>query len=335
MKKSTRTIHGSLAWGLVLLLSAETPRVALARPGAPQQGNCELADHTCQAERWQRKAASATSPKFKAVYLHAAFLSYLARFDESGDTRALCSAHRALHRSLEIEDQPAEQRTSFEAARAELVSREKQRGVRCGSGQRASKSKAPIVATVGEPATPTNELDPPPAFLTSTTGADEGTTSGPMPLAGDVAESEPRKAEPIEAPASVSAERRPTQDRARLRVPGRPLLIAGSVALALGVTLGAVALYSRHQALAAYQAGLDLREQVPGAPDAETLARDADLETDYGRMGQVATGTAIGGGVALLAGAVMVAIGGRRLARRGSQTAWAPRSGGLAFHVRF
>jgi hypothetical protein len=161
------------------------------------------------------------------------------------------------------------------------------------------------------------------------------TTSDPTPLARDEAGSEPRDAEPIEAPASVSAEKRPTQDRARSRVPGRPLLIAGSVALALGVTLGAVALYSRHQALATYQEGLDLREQVPGAPDAETLARDADLETDYGRMGQVATGTAIGGGVALLAGAVMVAIGGRRLARRGSQTAWAPRSGGLAFHVRF
>ncbi|MBK8263514.1 MAG: hypothetical protein IPK80_19520 [Nannocystis sp.] len=95
------------------------------------------------------------------------------------------------------------------------------------------------------------------------------------------------------------------------------MLITGSVALALGVTLGAVALYSRHQALATYQAGLDLREQVPGAPDAETLARDADLETDYGRMGQVATGTAIGGGVALLAGAVMVAIGGQKARSKG------------------
>jgi len=52
-----------------------------------------------------------------------------------------------------------------------------------------------------------------------------------------------------------------------------------------------------------------------------------------GRYVPAATG--IAGIVAVVVGAVMAGVGGRRLARAGSQTAWAPVPGGLAFHVRF
>jgi hypothetical protein len=331
VKKSTRTIHGSLAWGLVLLLIAENPRVALARPGAPQQGNCELTDHTCQAEHWQRKAASATSPKFKAVYLHAAFLSYLARFDESGDTRALCSAHRALHRSLEIEDQPAEQRTSFEAARAELVSREKQRGVRCGSGQRAAKSKAPIVATVSEPATPTSEQDPPPPFLA--VGPASGVKVNEALAAAPSADTSPPVPPEEHAAASMTSSPLAPQVDARGDA-SRPLTISGAVMLGLGLSLGGVAAYAGARSAALARDGREIQAMSAIMPlDDAALREDAALADGYRTWTSVTIATTITGGVAVVIGATLLGVGHHRKKR--PPMALIPTGKGLALHVRF
>ena len=329
-----KTIACLLTVSLVGESPAPTPRA--------DEIECVITDNRCQAKRFEQKAGRATTPKKQAVYLHAAHLSHLAVFDETGDVGALCAARRAFDKSLAVEGQPEGQRASFEAARAELESREKQRGARCGSARRSAKTQAPALAVKVEAATSAGDEEPPPLLAMrpaagtpvedSVSGSpSEAVTSAPAVAPGDEA------LLPVRSSAAASSTT-PAVDPRRVGasgVPGRPLLIAGSVTLAIGLSLGGVAAYTGRRALVAYQAGVDLHEDVQGPPDAATLSRDAELEAEYRRMGPVAIGTAIGGGVAVVVGAVMAGVGGRRLARAGSQTAWAPVPGGLAFHVRF
>ena len=279
---------------------------------------CSATDKRCQATRFEQKAERAATPKMRAVYLHAAQLSHLDVFDDTGDVRALCAARRAFDRSLAVEALPAKQRASFEATRAALESREKQRSVRCGPTRRP-KTEAPALAT-GDPA---KSREQPPLLASR---------ESPASVAADPNED---ALLPVRARASSSAVR-PVADPQRVaeQVPGRPLLIAGGVTLSIGLTLGGVAIYTGRRALAAYQAGLDLRAEVQGAPDAAMLARDADLAAEYRRLGPAALATAIGSGVAVIAGVVMAGVGGRRRTRAG-RTAWTPVPGGLALHVRF
>ena len=313
---------------------APTPRA--------DESECVITDNRCQAKRFEQKASRAETPKKRALYLHAAHVAHLAVFDETGDVGALCAARRTFDKSLAIEGQPEGQRTAFEDARGTLESREKQRGARCGSARRSAKTQAPALAVKVEAATSAGDEEPPPWLAMrpaagtpvedSVSGSpSEAVTSAPAVAPGDEA------LLPVRSSAAASSTT-PAVDPRRVggsRVPGRPLLIAGSVTLAIGLSFGGVAAYTGRRALVAYQAGVDLHEDVQGPPNAATLARDAELEAEYRRMGPVAIGTAIGGGVAVVVGAVMAGVGGRRLARAGSQTAWAPVPGGLAFHVRF
>lgn len=325
---------------LTVSLAGESP----APTPRADEIECVITDNRCQAKRFEQKAGRATTPRKQAVYLHAAHLSHLAVFDETGDVGALCAARRAFDKSLAVEGQPEGQRASFEAARAELESRERRRGARCGSARRSTKTQAPAVAAKAEAAASAGDEEPPPlltmrpASSAPVEDSVSGSLSEAVTSAAAVAPSEDTLLPVRSSTAASSASSTPAVDPRRVgasRAPGRPLLIAGSVTLAIGLSLGGVAAYTGRRALAAYQAGVELHEDVQGPPDAATLARDAELAAEYRRMGPVAIGTAIGGGVAVVVGAVMAGVGGRRLARASSQTAWAPVPGGLAFHVRF
>ena len=331
----------TIACFLAVSLAGESP----APTQVAGETECVATDNRCQAKRFEQKASRAETPKMRALYLHAAHVAHLAVFDETGDVGALCAARRTFDKSLAIEGQPEGQRTAFEDARGKLESREKQRGARCGSARRSAKTQAPALAAKVEAAASAGDEEPPPLLtMVPAAGAPvedsvSGSPSEAVTLAAAVALSEDTLL-PVRssAAASSASSTTPAVDPRRVggsRVPGRPLLIAGSVTLAIGLSLGGVAAYTGRRALVAYQAGVDLHEDVQGPPDAATLARDAELEAEYRRMGPVAIGTAIGGGVAVVVGAVMAGVGGRRLARAGSQTAWAPVPGGLAFHVRF
>ena len=225
----------------------------------------------------------------------------------------------ALLQSLESQVAAAVKRgATLEATRAALDSREKQRSVRCGPTRRP-KTETPALAT-GDTAKSSEQ----PPLLAS--------RESPASVAADPNED---ALLPVRARASSSAVR-PVADPQRVaeQVPGRPLLIAGGVTLSIGLALGGVAIYTGRRALAAYQAGLDLRAEVQGAPDAAMLARDADLAAEYRRLGPAALATAIGSGVAVITGVVMASVGGRRRTRA-ARTAWTPVPGGLALHVRF
>ena len=88
-----------------------------------------------------------------------------------------------------------------------------------------------------------------------------------------------------------------------------------------------------HRARLAHDEGVRLHEGVEGPPDAATLARDEELKAEYQRMGAVALVSGIAGGVALVTGAILAGVGGRRLRR--VESAIQPAPGGLAVHVRF
>ena len=328
----------TLACLLAVSLAGESP----APTQVAGETECVATDNRCQAKRFEQKASRAETPKLRALYLHAAHVAHLAVFDETGDVGALCAARRTFDKSLAIEGQPEGQRTAFEDARGKLESREKQRGARCGSARRSAKTQAPALAVKVEAAASAGDEEPPPLLtrrpLASTPVKDNvsGSPSEAVTSAAAVAPGDEALL-PVRSSAAASSTT-PAVDPRRVgasRVPGRPLLIAGSVTLAIGLSFGGVAAYTGRRALVAYQAGVDLHKDVQGPPDAATLARDAELEAEYRRMGPVAIGTAIGGGVAVVVGAVMAGVGGRQLARAGSQTAWAPVPGGLAFHVRF
>lgn len=317
-----------VAGSLAVLLAFQGPAPAPAARGAI----CDVADNRCKAERFERQAAQASSPSQRALYLHAAYRSYMGLHKETAEVRDLCEARRAFDQSLAVEGLSADQRTSFEEGRAELEARERKAGTRCGrparqqaraprprSTESSAPKSSPRPTPVVEPAMPTSVADEPVELLPV---ASTQRRSPPRPPATAVPQTDSSRASPTPA---VSASPRH----------GRPLVIAGGATLALGLSLVGLAGYSGSRALAVHRAGVQLHEDVQGPPDDDARAKDAELEREYRRMGSIALGTGIAGGVAVIVGTALVAVGGRRLARMGSSTAFVPVPGGLAFHARF
>lgn len=318
-----------IACFLAALLALQGPTAATS--GAP---SCDVTDNRCKAERFQRQAAQASSPSQRALYFHAAYRSYMGLFKETGEVRDLCEARRTFEQSLAVEGLSETQRASFEEGRAELESRERKISARCGSSaKRRARAAAPVVAekpapTASPRATASIDVKPAEAALLQDERTDllpvsAGRKASPRLPAGAAAR-------PADEPLSVSPANTPAPPRS-----GRPLVIAGGVTLGIGLSLAGVAGYAGGRALEAHRAGVELHEAVQGPPDDADRAKDAALEREYRTMGPVAIGTAVAGGVAVIVGAVLVGVGGRRLARVASSTAFVPVPGGLAFHARF
>lgn len=173
-----------------------------------------------------------------------------------------------------------------------------------------------------------------PSVRLKTRGASDmsnGTGNPAGPLEGP-RETDSRDAASVAASLESPAETPRVASEARS---GRPLAIAGGLTLAVGLGLAGVAGYSGGRALTAYREGVELHRDVQGPPDDAARARDAALESEYRTMGGVALGMAFAGATAVIVGAVLSGIGGRRLARQGSRTALLPAPGGLALSARF
>ena len=115
----------------------------------------------------------------------------------------------------------------------------------------------------------------------------------------------------------------------------RRLVIAGSVTLALGLSLVGVAGYAGSQRIEARRASLELLAEAQGRATTEQTAQDLALRDTYRTMGHLALGTSLAGGAAVLVGTTLAVIGGRRLARVARRIALGPRPGGLVIHARF
>jgi hypothetical protein len=312
-----------IACFLAVLLAVEGPAPATTS----DESSCDVADNRCKAKGFERQAALASSASQRALYLQAAYRSYMGLYKETDEARVLCEARRAFEKSLAVKGLPASQRTSFEAGRVELESRERQVNARCSSS--AKRARAPM---------PQRAEDPAPLMAVSAAKPETPgrTSDGPLDLL-PVSSGNRRSPRP-KAALAVRPEELSRPSPAPVAAPprhGRPLVIAGSVTLGLGLSLAGVAGYAGGRALEAHREGVELHKQVQGPPDEAARSADAALEREYRRMGSLALGTAVAGGAAVIVGTALVAEGGRRLARTASSTALVPFPGGLAFRARF
>jgi hypothetical protein len=300
-----------------------------AAPSAASPGKCPPADNRCKAELFVRQAATAKTAKERALYLHGAHRSYLALFDQTGEVKDLCAARRTYDQSLAIKGQPESQRASFAARQADLTSRERERGTRCGrAAKREPKPEPQVVATSPRP------QDAPPA----TNDAPQQPALALEPIVPSEPQSEllPVVARP-RPPVAVRPSSPPPWTHADVQAaqPGRRLVIAGGVSLGAGLALTGVAGYLGGRLLGTWRDSQALHDAAGSLGTEDQAARDAALASDYQRLRAPTMAMAIVGGSTLIVGAVLVGVGARRLARVASRAALLPMPGGLAFRARF
>jgi hypothetical protein len=304
-----------------------------AAPASPSE--CPLIDNRCKAERFVQRAATATSSAVRAKYLEAAHGSFLASYDTSHDVRDLCAARRTFDQTLAaLGTETATKR--LEPLEQELEKREQARRPRCAPGPRKTPD-APIVArarplTQVSPAPPPAGTPTPEAPSTTAPSSERDlmpvSTAHRAPTTRGIPEASPAIAL-VDAP-GPTAPMRLNPSRA-----DRRLVIAGSVTLALGLSLVGVAGYAGSQRIEARRASLELLADAQGHATAEQTAQDLALRDTYQTMGHLALGTSLAGGAAVLVGTTLAVIGGRRLARVARRIALGPLPGGLVFHARF
>lgn len=112
-------------------------------------------------------------------------------------------------------------------------------------------------------------------------------------------------------------------------------MIAGGATLGVGLALAATAGYLGGRLIATRRDAQALHQHTDGFGTSEQVATDQALTRDYERLAPATLTLALAGGVSVIVGAVLVGVGGHRLARVASRTAVLPLPGGLAFHARF
>lgn len=328
-----------ITWSLAALLVLQAPA---ATP------TCELTDNRCKALLYIKRAKEAPTVQQRALYLHAAHRSYLFLYDRTGDQRDLCAARRMFDRSLAVKGLPADQRASFEAARKDLESRERNAGGRCASAAKGpSKKEPPLVAAVSAPgvAETPQEVDSdgasviasdtaPVEPLAKRERAAEAEPHAEVVLPLDPANREPDAGAllPVMGRSPPPMRRTPPLEERR---PGRGLAIAGGVGLSVGLGLTGVAGYMGGRLGETVREARALDAMVEGYATADQLAKDAALQQDYRRWGPPTLVLALVGGTTLVVSAVLLGVGSRRMLKAASQTALMPVPGGLAFHARF
>lgn len=330
-----------MSWSLAGLLAVES--AASPAGGATK---CELTDNRCKAELFVRRAKEAKNDEQRALYLNVAHRSYLALFDKTGEARHLCAARRLFDRSVAIKDQSAAQRASFEKLRGDLTTREGEANVRCERPAKQPRAAAPLlVAKRGVPTEPGSagnasvEASPVSAVSAeppTSSAAPVEPSAGALRAGGSIAPvklGSDRLREDELLP--VSRRQSPPGKKASSPRAGRELVVGGGVTLGLGLVLVGVATYTGASMLEVQRQARELRDRVDGHATDGQLAQDAALRREYERLGPPTLALALAGGAATVVGAVMLAVGARRMARRPSQTAVIPVPGGVAFRARF
>ena len=303
---------------------------------APAAEECALTDNRCRAGMYERRAAKAPSAGQRALFLYTAYRSYFFLFEKTGDARDLCAARRALDASLAVEGQPPSLRAKSETARTELLAREDQQDAHCGSvsrRRRARPADAPLVARGSQlPAGPPPDEPTPPLLAKPEPSAasEAGARTSALQLLADADTASTQPAEvtllPVEA-RQVDIPRAPR--------PGQGLVIAGGVTLGVGAALAAGAGLAGRRMSDTSREIIALSERVDGYATADQAARDAGLRSDYEAQRHQRLALALGSGATIVVAMILAGVGGRRMARAASQSAFLPAPGGLVFRFRF
>lgn len=323
------------SWTIVVLLAGDVQPQSDA-----SDASCPERDNFCNARRFERLSKSASKPQHRAAWLHGAHVSYVALFDQTGKARHLCAARRTFDQSLAIKGISKQQRVSFESARAELEARERRSGATCPTtAPRQQIIQAPKVAELaasrgGSPEEPTlSTAQEAPRPLPVAPSADglllpvprrsRASSSLPTPET-------PRVRPPIGAgPTMTGVDGRPADPTPRR------LLIAGGLSLGAGIGFAALAGYSGARLAHASRESFELYAENQGRGYAAELAHEDALRRDHARWLPITITTAALSGTSVIVGAVLVAVGKRRVAAVTSRAALLPVPGGLAVHARF
>jgi hypothetical protein len=324
------------ACALAALLTFE----AASAPAAKDK--CELADHRCKAVLFEGRAANAANAEHRAVYLFNAHRLYMRLFDQSGAIRDLCAARRTIDASLAVEGQSPSLRAKSETLRADLLVREKQQDARCGSvskQRRVKPADAPLVArgsqlpagpTPDEPAPPLLAGPEPSAASEAPASASARTSALQLLANADTAYTQPAEVAllPVKA-------RQVDVPRALTPRPGRGLVIAGGATLGVGAALAVGAGLAGRRMSDTSREIIALSERVDRYATADQAARDAGLRSDYESQRHQRLALALGSGATIVVAMILAGVGGRRMARAASQSAFIPAPGGLVFRFRF
>jgi hypothetical protein len=216
---------------------------------------------------------------------------------------------------------------SFEAVREDLTSRERAKGARCSSTKRPTK--AAVVETPRSPDPPLLVAETRPAHETPPIIAEPASPRiEPPPAKDPTLLPIPPRPQAAPSPAAVPP-------LAVDAPPGRRLVLAGGLTLGAGLALTGMAAYMGSRMIDTRREALDLADMVEGFATEAQLAEGNRLENDYRRMGPQTLALALAAGTTVVVAAVLLGVGGRRMARAASRTALVPVPGGLAFHARF
>ena len=162
---------------------------------ASQAAECGLEDHECNAKQYERLAAAAKAPQYRADQLYGAHRAYTARFDETGKAEHLCAARRTFNQGIAVKGQTDGQKAAFAALRAALAARERKSGVECRKTGKRMRNP------VAEPAAPLRiEPSAPARTGTESVAGLENVTPARAPLATRPAKPKQVQTPPIHQP---------------------------------------------------------------------------------------------------------------------------------------
>lgn len=289
---------------------------------------CDLGDHACRAKDYVARAhEQGIAHDLKVQRLYLAHVEHLSDFDVRRDARSLCGARKVLSAARAARPTPENFVARLQHAAAEAALRERTVSMPCERTPERSP-RSPVLARAEGPVPSPDPLDSELLDVVSAPSPAQPERLAVRPPAPEP----PRRAADAPGLAPHGAPVRPGATPAR---PGRRLMIAGSVPLALGLVATGIAAYTGSRTLATLRAGEALAASAGQGARDEQLAQDAALRRDFERMGGATVGLAVAGGASLVVGAVLVGVGGRRLARAASRTSLLPSLNGLTFLRHF
>jgi hypothetical protein len=329
----------------VNVLACSLAFVLLADAAPVEATSCHRSDHKCQAAKYTARAKAATTSATRAKYLETAHREFLALYDQTRSHEALCAARGSLDQTATALG-PVAAAKQLAQLHQQLAEREAAARPNCtatGStsprkekvARSPARSTPPVAAKPTEPAT-VSEVQVEPSRAAATQ-ARPPTPSTP------IVDTPTSPSEPVDLLA-VPVRRivpRPSfaPDKLDTVAPADPtarrLFIVGGVTLGVGVGLAAVAGYAGARLVHDSRESFDLYAENQGQGDAVALTQEDALRRDHARWLPVTVTTAALSGTAVVVGAVLVAIGKRRVAAATSRAALLPIPGGLAIHARF
>ncbi len=310
--------------------------VAAITAAAPvDPSTCSASDLRCTGQANLDAARLATSNEQKAKHLYRAHRAYLALAD-SGPTpqrvHDLCRAQQLLKQARTLK--ATELHARLATSEAETDAKFKATGIECQPRKRNDRPAPARIATTTSP-----DAEPPPLLPAGPRTTTSQIAVGP-------ADASPLTSSPVSplAPensllpvlARDTTSTAPPRDRPQEPTrQGRGLMIAGAATLGIGLGLAGAAGYLGGRLLATRRDSQALRDDIDGFATSDQVTTDQALTRDYERLAPATLTLALVGGVSVIVGAVLVGVGGHRLARVASRTAVVPLPGGLAFHARF